>query len=200
VDTAPSGVTLTFTIDDTANQTYGAADGLAWKGSFVDTEATNSLAYDSGWAGPFPRLYDDGPRSAGGHEPEGATAGDHVFGVAVHVPTPTEALTFQYGAVRAYTGSGQGTWIWTGANGTVSLAVGQTGTVAATGLTIPAFGTIDLKITLDMNALDPNFTPGAGSGVTLKSSAWTWEEIALTDDGTKGDVTASDGVYTFVLS
>jgi len=49
----PDGtVGVDFSVDDTANQTYTAGDGLAWKGSFGFDSKTRVLAYDPGWSGP----------------------------------------------------------------------------------------------------------------------------------------------------
>ena len=74
-------VKLVFAVDDSANQTY--TDGqMRWTGSFAWDETSNFIAFASSWLptdGPYPALYDDGPISEGGHEAEGAVAGDTDF-------------------------------------------------------------------------------------------------------------------------
>ena len=200
----PTYATATFSIDDSANKTFDATDGLAWKGSFAYDPATNVLNFDGSWAGgagPYPLLYDDGPAPAG-HEKPGATAGDNIWTTVVKVPTPEADLEFEYGA--AYGGAGGPNWIWTGSNGKFTVPAGSTAQVDATGLVIPAFGTVDLKLTIDVSnqgaALDPLFQGVDYASVKVKGSAWGWQEVTMTDDGTKGDATAGDGVYTFLLS
>lgn len=200
----PTFATMTFSIDDSANQTFDESDGLVWKGSFAYDAATNVVALDGSWsggAGPYPPLYDDGPAPAG-HEKPGATAGDHIWTTVVKVATPEADVEFEYGA--AYGGSGGPNWIWTGPNGKVTVPAGSTGQTDATGLVIPAFGTVDLKLTIDVSdqgaALDPLFQGVTYGTVTVKGSAWGWQEVAMVDDGTDGDETAGDGVYTFLLS
>lgn len=195
--------TLTFAIDDTANMTYDATDGLAWKGSFSYDSDTNVLTFDGSWGGPFVPLYDDGP-APGGHEPDGATAGDHIWSVAVKVASPEADQAFEYGAIRGSTDGSDGSWIWTGSNGTVTVPAGSTDTIAATGLTIAPFGTVDLKLTIDVSNsganLDALFQGADYTDVKVKGSAWGWNEIAMVDDGTNGDETSGDGIYTFILS
>jgi hypothetical protein len=186
---------IAFTIDDSANGTYTAGE-LEWKGSFAYDAATGYVTYDGTWTGPFPTLFDDGPSSAGGHEPTGATASDSIWGVVVKFAPPDADVTFEYGAQN----SGGG-WIWQGQNGTVTVPAGSTATIVADGLVIPAFGTIDFRLMIDTNALAANwtFTPGTDT-LTVKGSYAAWAEMTLVDDGTKGDPAASDGIYTFVLS
>jgi hypothetical protein len=183
---------LAFRIDDSANRSYTAADGLAWKGSFSYDSATNELTFDGAWGGPFVPLYDDGPVSGGGHEPEGATADDGIWGIVVNVATPTEDLTFEYGAISGSTDGSDGQWIWSGDNGTVTVPAGSTGLVEADGLTIAEWGWIDLRVSVDTNNLDASFA-GDIELVELKSSATGWTEVELTDDDT-------DGIYHFILS
>lgn len=189
---------IQFTVDDTANQTY--KDGqMKWTGSFAWSAKDNTIAFSSAWQptdGPFPALYDDGPWSAGGHEPEGAVKGDHLFQCEVWFKADEET-TFEYGALNEFD-----RWIWLGPNGVFTLAKGATDTIPVPGLVFPGFGDIDFKVTVDLNALNPAFssvTP-ADNKVYLKSSANSWTPVEIVDDGQKGDATAGDGVYTYVQS
>lgn len=199
--TQPAGtVAINFTVDDSANQTYTSSDALAWKGSMTYDSATRCIT-KSGWDGPFALLYDDGPWSAGGHEPEGSAAGDHKWGVTVFFLIPTEDQMFEYGAVWNWSPGEQGNWIWRGPNGTFTVAANATAPITATGLTIEAFGTIDLKLEIDTSTLAPEFSQfNPADGITVKGSAWGWVEVATVDTGTAGDDVAADGVFTFVLS
>jgi hypothetical protein len=67
----PDGyASVTFFVDDTANQTYQSGQ-IEWKGSMVYDPQTNIILHDPTWAaeeGPYPVLYDDGPIADGGHE------------------------------------------------------------------------------------------------------------------------------------
>jgi hypothetical protein len=195
---------VTFAIDDTANQTYAEADGLAWKGSFSFDPATRVLTYNGSWGGPYPMLHDDGPWTDGGHEPADAVAGDHVWSVAIWVDN-SAAVTLEYGAIRGSVDGSDGAWIWVGPNGSVNIPQGAAGPIAATGLVLPELGTVDLRLTIDLSADGANLAPafqGAdyADDATVKGSAWGWSEVALVDDGTAGDVTADDGIFTFLLS
>jgi hypothetical protein len=206
--TPETTVSVYFTIDDTANKVFTANDGgasdLEWKGAFKYAKATGKITADSTWGGPFPALYDDGPVSAGGHEPEGNTAGDHKWGIAVKVEPPaTGTANYEYGAQDATT---QG-WLWRGTNGKFSVAAGATSAITATGLTLLAFGTNDLKLVIDTGALvaRPNLPDGGTatwdlSTIKVKGSAWGWKEATAYDDGTHGDDTSGDSKYTFILS
>ncbi|MFH1029583.1 MAG: hypothetical protein V1791_16420 [Pseudomonadota bacterium] len=134
----PAGfVAINFTIDDTADQTYDTADGLAWKGNFSFDPASRILSVDASWGGPFPMLYDDGPWDAGGHEPAGAIAGDHVWGVTVWV-SAAASQNFEYGAISGSVDGSDGSWIWTGANGTFAVTSGDSTPIDAAGLVIVA--------------------------------------------------------------
>ena len=201
--TQPEGTTaINFMIDDSANQTYGAADGLAWKGSFAFDGETRILTRDTGWGGPFAVLYDDGPWNEGGHEPAGATADDHIWGITVFYPNPEEETVFEYGAIQGSVDGSDGGWIWVGANGTFTVPAGGSAEgITATGLTIEPFGTIDMRLTIDSNGLDESFAEfDPANGINVKGNAFAWTEVACVDDGTNGDATADDGVYSFVLS
>jgi hypothetical protein len=197
----PSGtVAVSFSVDDRANRVYRDGD-LKWKGSFLLDPATRLLSFDPGWTGGgdrsgWPTLHDDGPWTRGGHEPIGARAGDHVWGITVFVAPPSEGvLAFEYGLVdesyEARLGSG---WIWKGPNGAFSVAAGASGAIDAAGMVIPRFGWNDLVLRLDATQLSASHDPltwDASTG-TVKSSAWGWSEIPLTSLG--------HGQYGFLLS
>ncbi len=197
-------VAVNFTIDDSANQTYDNSDGLAWKGSFSFSPATRILSFNGSWGGPYAMLYDDGPWTSGGHEPEGASAGDHIWGVTVWVSN-TNTQYFEYGAIRNSVDGSDGAWIWTGANGTFTVNAGATSAIDATGLSIAAHGTIDLCLTIDISANASNLAlPFQGTDyankVQVKGSAWNWNLVTADDDGNDCDSTANDGIYSFILS
>ena len=72
-------------------------------------------------------------------------------------------------------------------------------------MVIPVFGTIDLLLTIDLSDSGTNLNPSFqgvdySDNATVKGSAWGWSEVALVDDGTAGDVTAGDGIFSFLLS
>jgi hypothetical protein len=193
---------VNFTVDDTANQVFGPGE-LEWKGAMKIDETTRIITPDSAWGGPFPKLYDDGPWTTGGREPKGSVAGDHKMGVTVFVAPPaTGSATYEYGLQDATT---QG-WLWRGANGTFVVASGATAEVTAAGLTLIPFGTTDLKVVIDTNALLARTLADGGVGtwdtskVRIKGSGWSWALAELLDDGTKGDATAADGKFTFEMS
>jgi hypothetical protein len=196
----PGAVDINFSVDDSANQTYTQADGLAWKGSFSYDAPTRILTRNPAWPGPYVLLWDDGPWTRGGHEPEEATADDHVWGVTVFMESPEEDLTLEYGVIRGSVDGSDGEWIWTGSNGLLTVQAGETDALTADGLTIRAFGTTDLRLTLDSANLAPSFGDfDSADRVRVKSSVWGWREIDAVDDGTKGDEMAGDGRFTFVL-
>jgi hypothetical protein len=182
---------VTFEIDDSANKSYATADNLNWKGSFSYDDATRTFTKDTSWAGPFPTLYDDGPYTTGGHEKVGAVKGDNKWGVVMWFASPAADTEFEYGAQAG------SSWIWTGSNGKFTIPANSTATVNATGMVIPKFGTNDLKLTIDMNLVPAAFK--AATTIKVKGSGWSWTEVAMTDDATKGDATKDDKLYTFVL-
>lgn len=198
----PAGtVAVNFSVDDTANQTYLDGDGLAWKGSLLFDATTRCFSFDPSWGGPFALLYDDGPWDAGGHEPLGATADDHVFGVTAFYPTPAADQAFEYGAVRSWSEGELGDWIWEGPNGSFTVPAGSTAPITVTGLVIEAFGTTDVRFLLDTDALAPEFAGfDPANGITIKGSGWGWLEIGAVDTGAGGDDVAGDGVFTVQLS
>lgn len=197
-------VDVAFSVDDRANATYDVDDGLAWKASFSWDAATNQIMHDDAWQGPFPPLYDDGATEDGGHEPAGAVVGDHLWGVVVQHEIPAADVAFDYGAIRGSVDGSDGEWIWIGANGSFVIPAGATAPIVAPPLVIPAFGTIDLRLTIDVSDsganLAPPFQGTVYSEVGVKGSRWAWREVPLRDDGAGGDATAVDGIYTFVLS
>jgi hypothetical protein len=189
----PTGtVPVNLVIDDRANHVYRAGD-LKWKGDFLVDEATRLLTTDFTWSGAapgslprsgWPTLYDDGPWNRGGHEPIGATAGDHVWGVTVFVaPPPVGTMSYSYGVIdesyEARLGNG---WIWGGPNGVFDVVAGASAAVDAPGMTFPRFGFDDLAFTLDGTALWPG-APWSLASVTVKSSAWGWSELPMRDLG-----------------
>ena len=192
----PEGPTVpvTFTIDDSANQVYLASDGLAWKGSFSYDSATGVLTRDDAWSGPYPLLYDDGT-----HGDE--TPGDHVWTVTALVPVPdTGETVLEYGAVRFSVDGSDGEWIWPGANGSVTVPAGATDPITAAGLTLPAFGTVDLRFTLNTAMLAAPFDGTTPTGVSVKSELWGWSPKPLYDDGTHGDAAADDQLFSMQYS
>ncbi|MBI4817814.1 MAG: hypothetical protein HY791_16250 [Deltaproteobacteria bacterium] len=187
-------VAISFEIDDSANKTYTQGE-LRWKGSWNYNATTRVITKDPSWGGPYPTVWDDGPWDAGGHEMAGAVAGDGKWSITVWYPVPQADTQFEYGAENN-TG-----WIWVGANGTFTITAGQTTPFTAQGLVIPAFGTTDMRLKLDMNNLHPDFALSETATVVMvKGPKWGWAEKLMFDDGTKGDETAADRVYTFVLS
>jgi hypothetical protein len=185
---------VNFSVDDRANHVYQQGD-LQWKGSFKtasDYATSRRIVFDATWPGPFPVLYDDGPWTQGGHEPVGSTAGDHVWGIAVEVvPPATGTDSYQYGLVDA-SSPYNGAWLWPGPNGSFSIASAQDTSVPVTvaGVTFAAFGTTDVRLSLDIG----NLASGAWntSTVQLKSSHTGWLTYPLANDGL--------GHYTFMLS
>ncbi len=204
----PAGtIAVGFSVDDSANRVYGPGD-LQWKGSFLFDPATRALTLDPSWtcswAPPwpdcYPILYDDGPWTAGGHEPAGAIAGDHVWGIAVFVAPAVDPLGFEYGLEDAsyLARLGEG-WIWPGlANGSFVVPAAATEPISLPVLTMAKFGSVDLRLAIDTANLapaPPDAPPGwtwPTSPVTVKSSVWGWGELALEDEG--------GGVYELTLS
>jgi hypothetical protein len=193
----PAGtVAVNFTVDDSANKVFTAGQ-LKWKGSMIYDPATNLVTYDGTWSGgttgqEWAVLYDDGSWKAGGHEPEGSKAGDNKWGVTVFATPPaTGSQTYEYGLIDVVyeTDFGNG-WIWTGANGQFLVNAGATAEINAPGITLPQFGTIDMKLVIDSN----NLAAGTWntSKVTVKGSATAWSEVTLTNDGS--------GKFPFLLS
>ena len=199
VDDPLAYVIINFSVDDSANQTY--TDGeLYWKGSVSYDSATNYIVKDAAWPGPYPLLYDDGPISGGGHEPAGSSAADGIWGIAVYFEVPTTDEAFEYGLEDS-----TARWVWPNpTNGTFTIPGGSDeGTeFTATGVSFPAFGDIDIKVTLNVAELHTGFLPfdPLFDTITLKNSAAYWEEYQISDWNIGGEDPNPDGVYTFVLS
>lgn len=188
----PAGaIAVSIIVDDAATKVYSDAQ-LVWAGSMVYNGATNMITPDPSWAGPWPQLYDDGPMSAGGHEPEGAVAGDHKFGAVVFVmPPDSGATTYQYGMVdETYATTYGNGWIWQGPNGSFTVYAGATADQQVSGMTLK-LGTTDVQLVLDSNYLDSSATWDLSTVVVI-SSAWGWSVVPLTNDGT--------GKYVLTLS
>lgn len=206
--TPPAGhAALRFSVDDQARRTFQGGE-MAWTGSFSLDEVTNVIVRATSWLptdGPFPLLYDDGPRAACGHEPPDATAGDHVFTTEVwFLPDSSADTTFEYGLLNEDDG-----WMWVGPNGTLVVPAGSADAFVAEGLVIPPCGDADLELTLDLSQMGGGFegavTPWVGEtrpshDVYVKGTMNTWTDVLLVDNGKRGDAVARDGVYTFVLS
>lgn len=194
----PDGyASVTFFVDDTANQTY-AGGALEWKGSFVYDEQTNIMTFDASWGaevGPYPPLYDDGPISQGGHEMPGAVAGDHIFSAEVYLKASGSGdQEYQYGVINEFDN-----WIWEGPNGKFVVPRDSTERIAASGYFIHAFGTYDLIVKLDTSKLNSGFLPfdPAVDKIYLKGTMNSWDRRQLLDNGQKGDQAAGDGIYTY---
>jgi hypothetical protein len=194
-------VTVNFVVDDHINRVYQQGD-LQWKGSFktaADYATSHKILFDGNWAGPWPLLYDDGPWTQGGHEPIGATAGDHIWGVAVAVTPPATGIdTYQYGLIIA-SAPYSGAWIWpSGTTGSFTIASTQdiAVPVTAAGTAFAAFETTDVQLSLDTNNLAAADWLQAGvfdtSTVQVKTAHTAWVPQSLTNDGA--------GHYTFTLS
>lgn len=205
-DTGPTDagfIKVNFTIDDSANRVYDQAGGLAWKGSFTFDNTTRVMV-KTGWVPPYATLWDDGPVASGGHEPEGATANDNRWGIEALVAKPAADEMFQYGAISGSANGSDGNWIWSlehAMDGTFTVPANSDNPITVVGLTLPAFGTIDFRLTIDTSTLAPEFSAtNPDDGVGVKGSAWGWGPTLLADDGQNGDETAADGIYTFQLS
>lgn len=180
----PAGtIAINFSIDDSFNQIYGPGD-LLWKSSMVYDPATRKVFHDPMWNGPWPPLWDDGPWTAGGHEPRDAQAGDHRFGVTVFATPPVSGLVeYEYGVTDTLydRNFGQG-WAWRGDNGYFRLAAGDFAERTVPGQVFPPFGTTDVQISIDSTRLDRS-TPWDTSKAALRSSMWSWNSITLVDRG-----------------
>ncbi len=190
---------VTFYGDVSENKTYQVAE-MKWNGAFVWDEKTNIAVYASSWLptdGPFPPLYDDGPISAGGHEMEGAVAGDHIFSTEIYIkPDSENDILFEYGLINEWN-----YWIWEGPNGQFTIAKGSTAKIDAQGIKFHKFGDIDAKIMIDMNNIHSDFKGGTKiENVFIKGSMNSWTPVQILDDGQNGDEKAGDGIYTYLHS
>lgn len=192
-------VPVTFVIDDSANMSYTADDGLAWKGSFGYDAASRVLTLDNAWGGPYVPLWDDGPWTAGGHEAADAAAGDHRWSAAVWIANDATRV-FEYGAIRGSVAGSDGAWIWTGPNGSFTVTAGADAGPAVQGLTIPAWGTVDVMILIDLSSDGANLPP-AWAGVdhtddaALKGDFTGWQTVPLREFAEIGT-----DYYGFLLS
>ncbi|MBM4354961.1 MAG: hypothetical protein FJ109_14440, partial [Deltaproteobacteria bacterium] len=91
-----------------------------------------------------------------------------------------------------------------GPNGEVAVPIGDTGVYNVQGLELKPFGDIDIKITIDLSQLHPEFefvNEYDSPNVYLKGSMNMWTPVQILDAGPdvdKGDDVAGDGIYTFV--
>jgi hypothetical protein len=182
-------VAVNFTGDDTANKVYTAGN-LQWKGSMIYDPNTRKITKDGTWGGPWAPLYDDGPWTAGGHEPIGSVAGDNKWGItAFATPPATGSDTYEYGVIDS-SAPYNGAWLWVGPNGKASVAASATAPVNSAGLSLANFGTTDMQLTIDTSKLIAGTWPP--SKITVKSSAWAGVEVQL--------INPVGTVYTFNLS
>lgn len=196
-------VPLNFSVDASARAGEYQNEDLEWKGSFIYDPATRLITYDGNWTGPYAPLYDDGPWTSGGHEPANSVAGDNQFGVTVFLPIPTETVTIKYGLQIPFgdkCDNSGGCWLWRGPDGTAVVNANQQTAVEVEGIALLPEGTVDLRLTLDTNNLGYSHTFAAGSTVKVKGSFNDWNLDQAYDDGTHGDATSGDGVYTYTLS
>ena len=207
---------VNFSIDDSTNMFFTENDFLAWKGGFGWDPASGpygTMNANSEWSAPFPLVYDDGPWNEGGHEPAGATAGDSSWGIAAFFELdslPAEGMkTIGYGAIRDSNENGDdGQWIWNRYqpnNGEFEVSLDDEGmAVDAEDMTVPTFGNIDVRFTIDtaaVQALDVNMDMNPdfpawdpANGMRIKSSWWDWLETPLTAnmDNSQFSVTLTD--------
>ncbi len=192
----PAGtVAVNFSVDDTANKVFAAGD-LKWKASMKYDETTRKIERDMNWVGPFATLFDDGSWEHGGHEPKGAVAADHKWGVTVFAPVPASGSdAYEYGLNDDYYERTYGNgWIWQGSNGSFTVSAGATAEINTTGATLPAFGTRDLQLTIDLQNLPTDGGPFDTSKISVKGSAWLWNPQQLPG------CTAASATCTFTLS
>jgi hypothetical protein len=144
----------------------------------------------------WPGLYDDGPISGGGHEAEGQVAGDGIFSTELWF-VATEDTTFEYGALNE-----ESNWIWDGPNGTLTVPAGSTEVFDAGRIDFPAFGTLDMRLTIDLSKLNAEFATitAESNNVFVKGTMNSWSPVQLLDDGLSGDEEAGDGVFTYLHS
>ncbi len=196
----PGTARITFYVDDRDNQTFSDGD-MTWTGSWAWNEADNTVVFSAAWGptdGPYPLLYDDGPISQGGHEMAGAEAGDHIFSTEVYFLAKDDT-EFSYGVLNEL-----GFWMWEGPNGFIEIPAGSADTYVAQGLTLKPFGTIDVKLTVDIAKVNPSFSfieEWEATNVYVKGSMNMWTPLQILDAGpdlNKGDDVADDGIYTFV--
>ncbi len=187
--------TLVYRLDDSANDSYTAADGLAWYGPFIFDADTGIAAADPACTGPFPMLHDDGPVATGGHEPEGETAGDGVWTAVVMVASPQNDWVFEHYPIRGSVDGSDGTMLFPGAGRTCTVAAGATGTMTVPGPAfVPMAATAIVHFSIDDTA---GQHCQAGDGLAWKGSfgfdpatrvltwdgSWQGPYVMLHDDG-----------------
>ena len=171
--TALLAVDVTFTLEDHSWSNHN----IMYKGTATD------------WA--VVQMYDDGTNGD-------TTADDHIWTVVIDVT----AGDHQWGAIDTDNGDGTvceacdgtdgyGSWLIVGDNPAYSVSDGGdiSGTTSYTidAFTAPAEGTISFTVTdLSESYLD----------IQYKGTATNWEVIDMYDDGTNGDETADDHVWT----
>ena len=168
-------VTLTFTIDDTANNSYGPEGAQPYWNDFDGDGRVN--------------LTDDG---------------NGLWTASVERAIPATDATFGYGANVEFE-NGHDNWIWaydSRHNGSYTIPANAMdgSTIMVPGLTIPAHGDWNVVLTLNTSSVTADFAgEDLSNGVAIKFSRNAFENIVLMDDGTNGDDMANDGIYTFDL-
>lgn len=214
----PTYLTLQFSFDDSAEQYFSAADGLAWKGTFSYDDTTGVMTYDAAAGGPFVMLHDDGPVGDGGHEPAGAVAGDHIWGAVVQFETPEAAITLTYGVIVGSSAGSDGSWVAGVDQQTVEIAAGEEGLVAAPSLAIyfsaPAAHAL-VQFTIDDSssqtytgglAWKGSFSYDASSRILTSNGSWPGPFPMLWDDGAWNEggheatgATAGDSIWSVAV-
>ena len=193
-------VAVNIAVDDHINKNWKQGE-LQWKGQLLVDSTTRVLTYDANWSGKFPdgtpgypALWDDGPYTAGGHEPDGAVAGDNIWGLAAFVATD-KAITVSYGMQDS-----AGDWVWScpscsanGGNGKFSVTVGQTADITPPGMAFTVKGgTTDMKLVVDKTKLDVGTWDTTKVEYKGSASAGDSGQTVMTDDGT--------GKFSVILS
>ena len=193
-------IAVQLLVDDTANGTYESGQ-MQWTGSFEWNSEDNTAVYAASWLPDdraWPKLWDDGPRSAGGHEAEGQVADDGIHSAEIFfVPDPDAPVVLEYGVLNEF-----GNWIWLGPNGVLEITAETVGPVDAGLLEFPPFGDRELKLAVDFASLNEEYSTldPAQTQVFVKGTMNSWTPVQLLDDGNAGDDTAGDGVYTYLHS
>lgn len=186
----PAGaVSLRISVDDSTDRAYASGE-LVLKGAFSFNATTNVITPDSGWAGPFVPLYDDGP---GGLEGPGSVAGDNKHGALVYI-VPGGQLTLEYGVLSP------AGWMWPdGPNKTVTVKPGDT-LVDLASFKIPARAGVDVTWVVDGAKLNNRTVSPGHEMVVVRANATHWSPLPCNDEGQAGDATKGDGRYTCRIS
>ncbi len=144
----------------------------------ANTEVTDVLfkGTPSGWANI--QGYDDGTNGD-------ATAGDGIWS-ATFTDVPCDGTTHEWGAVDQ-----NDTWLL--APGTANRMFTVDAQCLVTGDTDYAIPMAGGAVMLTLTVTDPN---GDIGGISMKGAYDGWTSVAAYDDGTNGDMTAGDGVWT----